>query len=364
MLELKGLYKHFSVSTGRVEALRGIDLQVKAGEFFVLLGPSGCGKTTLLRCVAGLERPDRGEIVLAGQEVSSSLGGRFAPTEERDIAMVFQSYAIWPHMTVASNVAFPLIHGKTVKRASREEIARRVREVLAMVKLEGLEDRSPSVLSGGQQQRVALARALVRRPKLLLMDEPLSNLDARLREGMREEIKQLTRSLGITTLYVTHDQVEAMALAHRIAVMSKGAILQVSTPENLYHQPAERTVAEFVAQTNWLRGTARRDGMIDTPLGPVACHPSVGGAPGQDVLVGVRPQDVLISMESPTTESVSGKVLTRSFLGESILFQVAVGETIIVAKSSDCEARVGEKVVLKAAAGRCLVFPESSLTPD
>ena len=229
MLQVTTLRKTFLTDRGDVRAVEDISFDVEDGRFFTLLGPSGCGKTTTLRCVAGLERPESGTIRLDDHTLSGS--GHFVPTHARDIGMVFQSYAIWPHLSVFENVAFPL---RVSERApSRAETRRLVEEALALVGLEGLEDRPAPQLSGGQQQRLALARALVRRPKLLLLDEPLSNLDAKLRERMRIELRQLQRRLGITTVYVTHDQGEALFLSHRIAVMQAGKIVQEGAPRDL-----------------------------------------------------------------------------------------------------------------------------------
>ena len=212
-----------------MNALKEIDLEVREGDFCVLLGPSGCGKTTTLRCVAGLERPDGGEIEIAGRRVNSAASKIYVPAEKREIGMVFQSYAIWPHMSVFENVSFPLTQGQ--KRIPRSAVADRVRTALKRVQLDGLEDRPATDLSGGQQQRVAMARAMVTDAKVLLMDEPLSNLDARLREQMRVELRKITKSIGVTTLYVTHDQAEALSLGDKVCVMHLGEILQVARPD-------------------------------------------------------------------------------------------------------------------------------------
>ena len=220
MISIRGLQKSFKAQHGKVDALKSINLEVGEGEFCVLLGPSGCGKTTTLRCVAGLERPDRGEIEIGDKLVNAPARRIYVATEKRDLGMVFQSYAIWPHMNVFHNVAFPLTQGR--KRYSKAEVADKVRNALKRVQLDGLEDRPATDLSGGQQQRVAMARAMVTEPKILLMDEPLSNLDARLREQMRVELKKITKSIGVTTLYVTHDQAEALSLGDKVCVMNQG----------------------------------------------------------------------------------------------------------------------------------------------
>ncbi|MDP2606359.1 MAG: ABC transporter ATP-binding protein, partial [Deltaproteobacteria bacterium] len=228
MISIKALCKSFKSQQGKVDALREIDLEVKEGDFCVLLGPSGCGKTTTLRCVAGLERPDGGEIEINGRLVNSTNSRIFVPAEKRDIGMVFQSYAIWPHMSVFQNVAFPLTQGQ--KRYPKRLVADKVGHALKLVHLDGLEERPATDLSGGQQQRVAMARAMVTEPKLLLMDEPLSNLDARLRDEMRLELKKINRSIGVTTLYVTHDQAEALSLGDKVCVMHDGEIIQMAPP--------------------------------------------------------------------------------------------------------------------------------------
>src|SRR5689334_6973264 len=269
MISIRNLLKFYKSGDDVVRAVDDVSIEVGAQEFFVLLGLSGSGKTTLLRCVAGLEKPDGGEILIHQKLVSSAERNYFIGPEERGIGMVFQSYAVWPHMTVYQNVAFPLINGP--RRYSSADIKARVTNALELVQLAGLADRPAPFLSGGQQQRVALARALAVEPKVLLMDEPLSNLDARLREEVRDEIKTLAKKLGITVLYVTHDQVEAMALADRIAVMSAGRILQIGAPRELYDRPATRSVGSFLGSMNELQGTASEGGGIKTRLGKIHC---------------------------------------------------------------------------------------------
>src|SRR6266436_6146164 len=228
-----------------VNAVDGISLGIETGKLITLLGPSGCGKTTTLRCLAGLERPEAGRIVIAGETVCDSQKGIFVPPSDRGIGMVFQSYAIWPHMSVFENVAFPLRVSRTRKYSSAE-IKDKVRLTLEMVRLSGFEQRSSTQLSGGQQQRLALARGLVHEPKILLLDEPLSNLDAKLREQMRFELKHLQRTLRITTVYVTHDQAEALALSDEIAVFNAGRVVQRGTPQEIYRKPGSQFVADFI----------------------------------------------------------------------------------------------------------------------
>src|SRR5258708_29657147 len=243
VLSVKSLYTEYASEHGTVvKAAQNVSFEVPEGKLFTLLGPSGCGKTTTLRSIAGLERPVSGDIEVDGRVVYSSAQGIFVAPNKRNFGMVFQSYAIWPHMNVFQNVAFPL----EVRKLPRKDIKDRVTRVLTAVQLDHLGDREATKLSGGQQQRLALARALVMDPQLLLLDEPLSNLDAKLRDAMRTELKRLQRELNLTTVYVTHDQTEALALSHEIAVMSEGRVMQVGTPRQIYEQPTDKFVAEFV----------------------------------------------------------------------------------------------------------------------
>ena len=285
-----GLVKTF----GAVVAVNHLSFEARAGEFLTLLGPSGCGKTTTLRLVAGLERPDRGDIDLAGQPLSSAASGLFVPPERRGMGMVFQSYAIWPHMTVFENVAFPLQE----LRRPRPEIRDRVMTILGTVGLGGLHDRPAPMLSGGQQQRVALARALVSNPKVLLLDEPLSNLDARLREEMRFELRDMQAKLGITSIFVTHDQAEAMTLSDRIVVMNAGRIEQEGSPEEVYQRPSTRFVMDFLGRANHLpaRIVGGGDGRWVAEVDDIGFRLTVDGTEawhdGQEVLLAFRPEAV------------------------------------------------------------------------
>ena len=287
MISVKGLHKTFTFGKARTAALQGIDLEVREGEFFVLLGPSGSGKTTLLRSVAGLEKPDRGEILLGGKTLFSSAQKIHLLPEERGIGMVFQSYAIWPHLSVADNIGLVITHGKM--RLPRDKIKGRIRRALSLVQLEEFEQSPARLLSGGQQQRVALARALAVNPKVLLMDEPLSNLDARLREEVRSKIRSLVSGLKITSLYVTHDQVEAMVLADRIAVMAGGRVLEVAPTYEPTARASLRSMAGPWKPGAWFWGL----------------DPRISGS-------GLRPLPVRINLP----EKLSPKPLpaTRSFL--------------------------------------------------
>jgi iron(III) transport system ATP-binding protein len=340
LLEVERLVKRFPgtarTSDAPVVAVDGIGLEVAQGEFFTLLGPSGCGKTTTLRCIAGLERPDDGRIVLDGRVLSSGHDGTWVPANRRGIGMVFQSYAIWPHMDVFGNVAFPLQEGPGA-RPSRAVVRERVERALATVQLDHLATRKATRLSGGQQQRLALARALVMEPPLLLLDEPLSNLDARLREEMRFEIKRLQNDLGITTLYVTHDQEEALAISDTIAVLHDGRVEQVGPPDVIYLRPASRFVAGFVGGGNFIEGTVegtRPEGVsVRTASGPLQAD---GGrrdvTAGSAVQVLVRPEHVRIAT-ADGTGPWTGRITDRAFLGDAIDYGAMVDERAIRVRS-------------------------------
>src|SRR2546426_2499386 len=281
---IKGLTKRY----GDLAAVEGLDLRVEPGELVSLLGPSGCGKTTTLRLVAGFLRPEAGEIWVGDRCLSSPTS--VVPPERRRMAMIFQSYALWPHMTVAQNVAYGLRLKPGVPKAAREA---RVKEMLKVVQLEGFESRYPGELSGGQQQRVAVARALVVEPEILLLDEPLSNLDANLREEMRFEIRRLHETFGITTLYVTHDQSEAMVISDRVAVLDQGRVAQVGTAEELFERPRTRFVAEFIGRTNLVDGIAEEPGVV--PRGALRLRvASADLTPGDQVAVSIRPHTITL----------------------------------------------------------------------
>jgi iron(III) transport system ATP-binding protein len=332
-LQVSDLVKDYPVAAGLHRAVDGISFSVEPGHFYTLLGPSGCGKTTTLRCVAGLERPDRGRILLDGNEVAS--GQLAVPPERRDIGMVFQNYAIWPHMSVFENVAFPLRVGRT--RVRKPELTQRVDEALDLVQLSGYAARPATQLSGGQQQRLALARALIRRPSLLLLDEPLSNLDARLRDRMRSEIRALQRRLGITTLFVTHDQVEALSMSNRIAVMDAGRIVQEGTPRDIYQHPATRFVAGFVGSSNLLSGTILGAGApgrmrLRIGAGELEAECPIGSAGGDAVTLSIRPENVGVHLEPPgATNVVAGIVGQVLFVGDALDATIDLGGIELVA---------------------------------
>ncbi|RZT79445.1 iron(III) transport system ATP-binding protein [Micromonospora violae] len=315
-LRLDALTKQFRGRTGTVTAVDRVDLDVLPGEFITLLGPSGCGKTTTLRMVAGFEQATGGEILIDGKTI-----GHLSP-QRRPMAMVFQSYALFPHMTVAENIAY----GLRLQRGqrSKDEIATAMRMAVTSMNLVGLEERSPHELSGGQQQRVALARALVVQPKVLLFDEPLSNLDAKLRNAMRAEIRRIQKMFGITSIYVTHDQDEAMSMSDRIVVMNKGKVEQVARPGEIYGRPTSVFVADFIGQANFVEAAPERiqDGVATlTVLGrqlTVAAHPSVATGANGAVLM-IRPETVRLT---PVTSGGNGTVLRSTFHGPSLDYEI------------------------------------------
>jgi iron(III) transport system ATP-binding protein len=332
MLRVERLTRTFVTADGQVQAVHDVSFEVRTGEFFSLLGPSGCGKTTTLRCIAGLETPDSGEIWIDDKPVFSSKKAIVVPVHEREIGMVFQSYAVWPHMNVAQNVGYPLVHGR--HKLPGSETKKRVEEILRLVQLDGLAARPSSLLSGGQQQRVAVARALVAQPKLLLMDEPLSNLDAKLRVEMRQELRDLFERLQLTALYVTHDQEEALVLSHRIAVMHGGRIVQLGPPMDIYKEPASLFVAGFVGTTNLLEGRVARNqnagapGLVETAVGELHCPVPEHAAQGQRVSLMFRPEAVSIHT-APCARRVNvlaGRVRGVVFTGNRIEYDIDVGQ--------------------------------------
>lgn len=333
MITVRNLSMTYRSAHGEHAALRGVSLEAKQGEFFTLLGPSGCGKTSMLRCIAGLERPDAGEIVVGGETVYSSARHIAVPPHQRNIGMVFQSYAIWPHMTVLDNVAFPLRHKRP--RLGRAEIRERAMHALALVQLAGLEKRPAPFLSGGQQQRLALARALVSEPRVLLLDEPLSNLDAKLREEMRYELRQVIERLGLTTLFVTHEQVEALTMSDVIAVMRDGAIVQEGSPTEIYRNPTAAFVADFIGRTNFIagrvaaleNGNGRPLAKVETTIGEIACQANANVRVGDEVIIGIRPENITVH---------SGEVET-----ESNVFVANVDNLVYVGNLLECTMSVG-----------------------
>lgn len=334
-VRIEHLYKRY----GKVTAVGDFNIDIQDGEFISFLGPSGCGKTTTLRMVAGFERATEGSIVIDDRVVSSSEQGIFVPPEKRGVGMVFQSYAVWPHMTVAENVGYPL----KVQNVPQKERREQVQEMLEMVRLGEYADRYPNQLSGGQQQRVSLARALVMRPGLLLLDEPLSNLDAKLRESMRFEISAIQKQLGITVIYVTHDQSEAMTMSDRIVVMSMGVVQQIGTPYEIYTHPANKMVADFVGLINFVPAEMKGDRAF---IKGTDFSVPYDGTPKEDLQIAVRPENITMSV---TGGAIPGSIDEFFYLGDSVDYRVNVGGNIIrvIEKGAELGAlKVGDKVYL------------------
>jgi iron(III) transport system ATP-binding protein len=361
-LVVEDLHMTYKAASGLVQAVRGVSFTVQPGEFYTLLGASGCGKTTVLRCIAGLEAPERGRIAIGNTVVYSDVDHIADPPYRRDIGMVFQSYAIWPHLTVFDNVAFPLVSGR--HRFNRQQVQERTRRALRLVQLEDLASRPAPLLSGGQQQRVALARALVAEPAVLLLDEPLSNLDARLRADMRFEITSLVKSLGVTTLYVTHDQMEALTMSDRVAVMQDGVFVEEAAPRDIYLRPRAAFTAAFLGDTNLIAGTvserAARDDMwrVDTSHGPFIC-PAGDWLDGPDsVWIACRPEGVLLTATIPQGENIlTGRIMAATFAGDQIAYRLAIGEQVLQAKSAPFSSfHAGDQVFVQLPPERCLLM--------
>jgi ABC-type Fe3+/spermidine/putrescine transport system ATPase subunit len=353
---------------GTVTAVDGASLDVRRGEVFTLLGPSGCGKTTVLRLVAGLDDPDAGEIVLRGHVVASAPRRLFVPPHKRNLGMVFQSYAIWPHMTVFENVAYPL----RLRGVKGETVRDRVTRVLGLVGLAGLEERSATRLSGGQMQRLALCRALVYEPDLLLLDEPFSNLDAKLREQMRLEVKALQRRLGVTVLFVTHDQIEALSLSNRVALMHQGRVEQVGSPRSLYEQPASAFVRDFLGQTVILRGRVERSDVqtVSVVMAGMAGGGALVGraAPGAGLVAGtaahiaVRPESIDIERDDRSARdgnTLPGTIEDLLFVGERYEARLLLADQqrIRIPLPRACEWREGQRLQLRFPPEAVTVWP-------
>jgi iron(III) transport system ATP-binding protein len=369
VLRVTSLFTEYPSEHGAVvKAAQDVSFEVPAGKLFTLLGPSGCGKTTTLRSIAGLEKPTSGEIEVGGRTVYSSSRGIFVAPNKRNFGMVFQSYAIWPHMNVFANVAFPL----EVRRLAKKDIREKVMRVLTAVQLDHLVDREATKLSGGQQQRLALARALVMEPQLLLLDEPLSNLDAKLRDRMRIELKRLQRDLGLTTVYVTHDQSEALALSHEIAVMNDGCVVQIGTPRQIYEQPHNQFVADFVGTTNFIGGTVTSvEGgrcLVSSAVGDLKAQASEGVTKNTSVIVSVRPEDLELSEQQPPPADdeniIKATVHAKDFLGEYLDFHVKVGDVVLQARAHpSLRTPTGEPIYVRMKAEKCVAIP-SDMTPN
>jgi iron(III) transport system ATP-binding protein len=362
MLSVTGVCKTFVMPSGAVRAVDDVTFRVAHGQCYALLGPSGCGKTTVLRCIAGLEQAERGRIEIASRVVSDPAADIFVPVHERSIGMVFQSYAIWPHLDVFENVAYPLRVQRT--RLGRDELTARVMEVLSLVGMERMADRPAPRLSGGQQQRVALARAIVRKPTLLLLDEPLSNLDARLRESMRKELSLLIRQIGITALFVTHDQLEALSIADRVAVMNEGRIVQEGAPADIYERPNSLFVARFLGAANVLPGRVESrehdkalivlDGSGQRLVLAGECQP------GEAVDVVLRPEHVVLSGTpfADPVNTIRARVVSSAFHGGHVEYDIELegGAQLRAHALSPMQAQPGQHVWIAIAAGRGLVF--------
>ena len=369
MIEVRNLRKEYQTKRkGEGRAVRDVSFEVKSGEFYTLLGPSGCGKTTTLRVVAGLERLDDGQVLVNGEVVASRT--KNVSVERRNLGMVFQSYAIWPHMTVFGNVEFPLKQGG--HRLGGAERRRRVTEVLELVQMDAYADRPAPLLSGGQQQRVALARALVARPPVLLLDEPLSNLDAKLRREMRVELKELTRRLGITTLYVTHDQVEALDMSDRLAVMSRGVILQDGVPDDVYRFPNSVDVAQFVGEANVIEGiVVGGSGSLDDPVcietayGRMRARAAGRLAPGTRAALVVRPECVRLNLGNSREDDnvLVATVSVRRFEGDHIICELSLpGMTLRARFHPWQDVSAGETVSLRIPTRWCSAVALSDAT--
>ena len=367
MLRVQNLSKTYpSPGQESVPAIRDISFELKAGEFYALLGPSGCGKSTTLRSIAGFETPEAGEIWIGNQLVFSSFSHVNLLPNKRDFGIVFQSYAVWPHMSVFGNVAFPLLHGR--KKVHKREVKERVTRALQLVQLEMLADRPAPLISGGQQQRVALARALVLEPTVMLLDEPLSNLDAKLREAMRLEIRELIKRLNITTLYVTHDQLEGLTMADRLAVMNAGQIIQEGSPLDIYKNPGNQFVANFIGLANFLEGrlsaiSANSVGDVKTPSGMVRCVLPKEISVGDPVVIMIRPEDIAVFRDGPTPEInvFKGKVKTAVFTGEILDCWVTVSHWRLRIKvHPSVLLKPEEEILIHFLPERCRVIPGSS----
>jgi multiple sugar transport system ATP-binding protein len=341
-------FQNVSKTFGDTSVVDDLSLKIDDGEFIVLLGPSGCGKTTTLRMLAGLESATSGDIFINGERVNN------VPTEHRDLAMVFQSYALYPHMTIAENIGYPL----RVRKIEKTERAARVTRVAAMLEIESLLERKPRQLSGGERQRVALARAIVREPRAYLMDEPLSNLDARLRVQMRGELKRLQHQLGTTTIYVTHDQAEAMTLASRVAVMKKGRLQQFDTPMNIYNYPANRFVAEFVGSPsmNFIDGRIEAETFVSDDLQ----LPLSGITNGSPVTIGIRPEHIQVLSE-PQNGAIAARVYVTELMGNETFVFLSVGKNRLIARApADFRADLESQVWITITTDRIHFFDSDS----
>ena len=356
-IRIKGVSKSYFSAGKTIKALDNVDLTIPANHIFTLLGPSGCGKTTLLRCIVGLESPDTGEISIGDEVVWSKERHISVPTEKRGLGMVFQTYAIWPHMNVFNNVAYPL----QIRNVPRDVIRQRVAKTLRFVHLEGMEKRPATKLSGGQQQRVALARALVAEPKVILFDEPLSNLDAKLREETRKDLKIFLDELKITAVYVTHDRVEALALSDTIAVMREGRIIEMGDPKQIYFNAKHSFVADFIGRANLVKATVRAQEqdstIVECGLGTITCDKR-DIPTGSDVTLCIRPEFIQLARgEAGGANVINGRIETLIFVGEAYEAEIRVGDELLLAKiDPDAELEEGNAVSFCLDPAHCLLL--------
>ena len=367
-IRIEGLKKYYHSEGKTIKALDGVDLTIPANRIFTLLGPSGCGKTTLLRCIVGLETPDEGEIRIGDTTVLSTRKNLYVPTENRGLGMVFQTYAIWPHMNVFNNVAYPLQN----RKLPRKEIRQRVAKTLEFVQLEGLEQRPATRLSGGQQQRVALARALVAEPKVILFDEPLSNLDAKLREETRKELRAFLSELEITAVYVTHDRIEALALSDTIGVMRAGNIIEIGTPKKIYFDADHQFVAGFIGRANLIRSTVAAQEpeatVVDSGIGRIICHKR-DFPQGAEVILCIRPEFFRpgsagagsagagsAGADMQQRNLIDGLLETMIFVGDAYEGEIRVGEELLMVKlPPDTRLEEGARVEFTVSPEHCLL---------
>lgn len=354
---LKGINKYYD----KVHVLKNLSLTIDEGDFMTLLGPSGCGKTTTLRVIAGLENPQSGTITMDGSIVTNAEESYFAPSSKRGLNLVFQSYALWPHMTVFENVAF----GLNVKKVPKEEVKERVTNALVRMKIDDYAERYPSELSGGQQQRVAIARAIVSEPKILLLDEPLSNLDAKLRIEMRAELKRLHRDLKTTIVYVTHDQVEALTMSTKIAIFFEGELVQVDTPKNIYNNPVSMKVADFIGnpKINFIEGacsSGKGKLLVKSALGEVIFEEPENKTYDKEIILALRPEDICIHREE-AEQTVEGRIYSVLPAGSETLIQLMVNGAFIMAKMiGQIEYDSDERVWISFAKEKINVFEKST----
>jgi ABC-type Fe3+/spermidine/putrescine transport system ATPase subunit len=361
VISVSGVEKTFAAGGNAVHSLRGVSFDVVPGEFLVAIGASGSGKTTLLRSVAGLEWPDAGRIALRGETVFDAATGVDVPPQRRRIGMVFQSYAIWPHLSVLDNVMLPLRNGYLRMKLDAAQAA--AMRALELVGIGALAARPAPQLSGGQQQRVALARALAVSSDVLLMDEPLSNLDAQLREDVRGELKALSSRVGATVLYVTHDRAEALAMADRVLVLDHGSVLQIGSPAEIYDRPASRTMAEFMGRVNWIAGTPAGDGRVATPLGPLRVAGDV--ARSGAVTIGIRPEGIGVRRAAPGdvlgANAVAATAVSVQFLGSHAVLEAdAAGVRLAIETRGTALPAPGDALVLDLPPERMFVFAEDT----